>query len=373
MRLHPQPRLVARGLGQCRVQVDAQRLKLRFGLRLGPARCESPDQPVVLVPQIRVGTERRPRFRLVERPEVGWHDADDRVRLAAQPHSPSDDAWVAREVTGPDAVAEHDGGGSHLVAPQEGAPQTGCNAQNLEVAGGDLEVPDVGGALFADQVDSGAQADAGEGRERVAVVAQERDISLRVESSKASEPRVVAQHAHDPIRLREGQGPDEDGVDHAEHRDCGAESESEDHHRRDREPGILRERAAADPEVLPQIRDELPPPPLPLPPLVDLDARRLDPRIVAKAPRGLRPGLRRITTFPHEPFDELANVEVELGIDVRAHVGAPEPQIPPPHGCSRHPRTSAMQPARPAAPCRRPRRTPSSPRSRSSAGRGRGT
>jgi len=69
----------------------------------------------------------------------------------------------------------------------------------------------------------------------------------------STESRVVANHVHDSIRFRERQRSNEDDVDDGEHRDRGAESESENDHGRDGEPRVHRERAHADPEVLPEI------------------------------------------------------------------------------------------------------------------------
>ena len=56
----------------------------------------------------------------------------------------------------------------------------------------------------------------------------------------------------------------------------------------------------------------LPPPPLPLPPAVDVDARLLDAPVVAEAPGGLRPGLGGVAALLHQPVDELVDVKREL-------------------------------------------------------------
>ena len=186
----------------------------------------------------------------------------------------------------------------------------------------------------AGEIDTGTDSNARQRREGPAAVANERDGRLRVAGVRSGP--LEPDHAHDPIRFGEWQGPNENGVDRAGDHGRGAKADTEDDDRRNREPGILPERAGADPEVPPQIGEELPPALLPLPTLIDADARCLDLRVVAEAPRGLCPCPGRIVAFPHEPLDELVHVKTELCIDVRADVGSPEPEIAPPHGGSRH-------------------------------------
>ena len=133
-----------------------------------------------------------------------------------------------------------------------------------------------------------------------------------------------------------GQGPHEHGIGDAEGRGGGAEAETEDDHGRDREPGVLRQRAGADPEVLPQVCKKLPPPLLPLPVPVDVHARGLDPPVVAETPLGFRARRHRIAALPDELLDKRFQVMAELRVDVGADIGSPEPEIPSPHRCMRH-------------------------------------
>ena len=180
-------------------------------------------------------------------------------------------AGVAAEVAGPDPVAEHHRRRADLVVAREAAPQPGLDPENAEVARGHLEIPHEGRAVVAVQVHAGAHADAGQNGEGAAPVAQQRDGGLRLDGNRPRRP--VAHDIHDPIRLRERQRPEEHGVDHAADRGHGAEAETEDEDRGQRERGAPRERTDAQSNVLPEVRGELPPAPLPLPPPVDVDAR----------------------------------------------------------------------------------------------------
>ena len=239
-------------------------------------------------------------------------------------------------MTGPDVVAEHHRGGIDLIVAREGPPQPWRDPEDREVAGGHLDLGNERRPVFADEVDPRADADAGERLERLAAVAKNGDVSLRVELVGSPEPGVVTDHAHDPLRFREGQRANEHGVDHADHHGCSAEAETQDEDGRGREPGVLGERAGTDPEVLPEIGQELLPPALPFPRLIDVHTCLLGLRVVAEPALGLRSGLRRSVAFAHEQLDQLPHVMVELRVDVRGNVGSPEPEMAPPHRCSPH-------------------------------------
>ena len=368
--LHARPRPVGRHgrqfgehRGELVAQAHGQRQELGLRLRGGPPRGEPADQTIVPVHAVWIGPERRPRVGLLVRPEVGRHDPDDGVRPAAQPHHLPDDARVALEVAGPDGVTQHDRRRIGLVLAQEGASELRLDSEDAKEARRHPEARDECRPAVAGEIDPGGAADACQRRKGLAVVARERNGRLRVGDRRAG-PARVHDHVEDAVRLGEGQGTNEHGVDHADHHGRGAEAEPEDHHRRDRETGVLRQGARANSQVLPQIGEKLPPAPLPLPTPVDADARRPDPRVVAEAALRLGPGLGRVAALAHESLGQLADVEVELRVDVRSHVGSPEPDVPPPHRCSRH-RSTPMRPGRPGAPGRPPPRTPSTPRSRS--------
>ena len=157
--LHGQSRVGPRVLAS---KLRPNRVQIGFGLSSRDARLHASGHPGIPRPtrvqpwiadlNLRLHHHRHPDLRTVEEfspMESGWCDAEDRVRQAIDVHGGADDAWVARESSGPRLVAQNCKGtvtGPKVIALMEDAAGDRLHTKRVEVVPGREIAPHAVGA-----------------------------------------------------------------------------------------------------------------------------------------------------------------------------------------------------------------------------------
>ena len=286
--------------------------------------------------------------------------ADDGQRLAVDHQHLSEHVARPAESGLPEFVTQH---GDRMPADRvvdfrtEQPPQRRHEVQRREIRAGDLHaLGDVEGAPLI--------GNAG-GKATVRHDAREHGLfPLQITEHRVAEQLVATALAgatdqaglgargleiHQPFRLDDRQRTQQELAVEREDRGVRPDAEGQRSDRHAHDHRGLDEHAQRQSKVLPEIRQELPPVPVPLPAAVDVDARRLDAPVVSEAPGGLRPRLDRVVALLHQSVDELVDVKCEFRVDVGADVRPPEPQIASPHRHAGHQTASAARSTLPMA------------------------
>jgi hypothetical protein len=190
--------------------------------------------------RIRVERERRPHLRAHREVESLRRDADDFVGLGVERDRPSDDGGIAAEAPVPEPMAD-DGAamaaGGFLVC-QEPAAERRLHAERREEIRGHAEALHPLRLVPANQV----HVPPGERRHALNAVA----LALPVEEIRRRHrfaavlgiAGTVGQQ-QDPVHLREGERPDDQGVDHRQDGGVRTEPERERQHDQAGKPGAL--------------------------------------------------------------------------------------------------------------------------------------
>jgi hypothetical protein len=173
--------------------------------------------------------------------EVGREHAHHGGRRAVHLHRAPHHAAVAAEGAAPERVPEqrHARRPHRVLAGGEASPRDRRHAEHVEEVGGDLgrgehHRPVAVGEGGAGRVVAG---DRGEG---AAPAAEVEEVGVRrLHAPRAGRLRRAVPEVHEPLRLGEGEGAEERGVDDAEHRRVGADAERD---RRDHGRGEARPR-----------------------------------------------------------------------------------------------------------------------------------
>ena len=136
-----------------------------------------------------------------------------------------------------------------VLTGQEGASEGRHHAQDSEEGRAHLGAFEADGSPAAGQGDAAA-VEGGQRLERLRRRLHVQEVLRRVDAGVTSLPDL--RHHHQPIRLLEGQRPEQDGVHHAEYRAVGADAEGEGRDGDEREAGRLPEPTERIDEVLPQ-------------------------------------------------------------------------------------------------------------------------
>jgi hypothetical protein len=215
---------------------------VRVGLREGGARLEPGHALVAELPEQHLGPVEPQRedegvFE-VEEAEVARHHADDLHRLSVDGERPPDRGRIATELGLPIAVAEDDGGRAArlVVLAGERAAEEGGHAKEGKDSVGHaqhrdplrLRQPGHACRPFLPQPDV---------LERPALLA-----IREIEEGRGVEVRDVdagcrVPEAHELVRVRVGQGLEEDAVEDAEDRGVGPDGDGQGRHRDRREQG----------------------------------------------------------------------------------------------------------------------------------------
>ncbi len=356
-----------------RRQAPADDGELLARLRLGGAGTEAPDhvqkvgatqRAIVIVQRVR-----NQELRIGRPPERRRQHAGHLVRLAIQHHLASDDRAVRPEHAAPQPVAQQHlslPAGRVLVRPEVAAERR-RHSEDAQESVRDARPVYALRLRRAGQVehDVPVRRHIGEGRRLAAPIVEvrRRDRPLQLPLSWA----LLGQR-QDRRGIREGQRPPQHGVDDAEDRGVGPDTERQHQHGDGREPGLTTQQSDRESEILPDGVDHLHAPgrlvrdrrqtPLAnraFPRERARDARRLPPGRRGRAPAG-RSGLPRMI------LREVAGDRVE---EVARHDETQQrfdaARQPAAHASSRR----ASKPRHSAMSARRLSRSASTPRGRS--------
>ena len=186
------------------------------------------------------------------RPEGVRHDADNLVRLAAERHLTSENSRVSAEASYPEAVRDdrNPRRTRTVVLEREIAPACGRDAQNAEVLEGDL-LPDERFRIAKSRDRRLPASDGGHTFERFVLAGQIHEVpGGGVFARGAAAGRHVLPDHRDSVRIPVWQGPEQQGIHHAEDGRVGADPEREGHGHHGREPGSSGDHSERIPQVL---------------------------------------------------------------------------------------------------------------------------
>jgi hypothetical protein len=256
-------------------------------------------------------------------------DADQRIGLAVQGQRAAEHAGIGAEAAAPELLRDHRHAGSLgvVLARREGAPGERADAHHLEEVGahpGRLQALGLGAPAAQVQ---GAAVMGGGVREGVAGRPPVEEVGDREGGLLLS---LLADEvgAHQTLRRPEGERAEHHAVDHAEDRRGGADAESERRHRHQREAGALPQLPAGEPEVLAELRERLPPQHPSLLPHPQGAAIRPGPLEIAKPPPRLHPRLLRRPALLGQLRGHQLEMEPQLLLDLRRHLGGTAPGEP---------------------------------------------
>ncbi len=192
----------------------------------------------------RVDRQRRPDLNISRRIlELRAHDSDYGIWQGLQTDHLPDDVRVSGVSTLPEAVTQDDNMFSALLILilSETAAQSGLHSQQREEIGRDAGRQEPFGFPIAGEVVVGNAAQDGD-------VLEHRVLRLQVAmvGRRHRQPvklRRLSPERHEPLRLRERQRAQHDGIDDAENRRRGADAEREREHSHGREAGVLEQLA----------------------------------------------------------------------------------------------------------------------------------
>src|SRR5262245_28112466 len=145
---------------------------------------------------------------------MSWHDADDFVLPAVQPNRFAHDRRIAREATGPEPMAQHDDllASRLILVRREDAPVYRCGREHVEEAGRRARADDALGVLGVGEVEARVLdcRDLSERADRLDAIDE---VSRAHVAAKAAQVFVDGQ---DSLRVRNRNGPQDDGVYRAE-------------------------------------------------------------------------------------------------------------------------------------------------------------
>ena len=179
------------------------------------------------------------RIRDDRRPEGVRHDADNLVGLAAERHLTSESPRVSAEAPYPESVRDdrNPRRTRTVVLEREIAPARGRDAQNGEVLEGDL-LPDERFWIAKSRDRRLPASDGGHTFERSVLAGQIHEVPGGGEFARgAAAGRHVLPDHRDSVRIPVWQGPEQQGIHHAEDGRVGADPEREGHGHHSREPG----------------------------------------------------------------------------------------------------------------------------------------
>ena len=251
---------------------------------------------------------------LRDRVEARGHDADDGVRHVVQAEGLSEHVGPRAEAAGPQAMAED----HHLLAPRrvlvggERAAERRRDAKDVEPGGRRPQAGDALRLAITRQVVAGKRA----GRQRIDgrhPLAQVVEVTAGSPARTAPPGGVDRQHA---VRLRVGEGSEDDRMDDAENGRRGAEANRQRQDDAEGEAAMLAGLAQGHAHVEGEVREPLPA----LTGAITVVAEGVECpghlRRVAEPALGFGPRRRRV----HSALDEIARPEIEVVRQLFAHL-----------------------------------------------------
>ena len=290
-------------------------------------------------------------------------DADDGHGVSVDGDRLVEDVRAPAHVALPVGVTQHDDlGPVHraIVARSQQAAERRPQTEHGKVAARHEQALALRGLVAITQIDGevAVRGDAGEDRlEALQVpehgIAEHRRAFTHAAAGRRSGPRPGRHEIHQPARLGNRQGLEEQLVEQGEHRRVGADAERERQHGHRGEAWRTSQHAQCVTDVVPPVGEELHAHHAPPPPLVDrhtFEARALD---IAEAAQGQLARARRRFAALDQFADPHVQVEGQFGRHVTARIEPEQPtETPPPCRHVNLRRSRAVRPMRQRRPPR---------------------